>query len=153
MPKRLDAGLAAGGGSRLKDPQPNYESLARFRFAIRQFLNYSDSIARAAGITSQQYQTLLAIGVRDNGEATTLKELAEEMLLLPHGAVQLVNRLETMKLVRRRKSPVDGRKVLVSLTVRGQRTLGRLAKDHAAELRRQEPLLAESLRRLRGMPG
>jgi len=133
------------------EDQPNYESLARFRFAIRQFLSHSDSISQAAGITSQQYQTMLAIRVHDNAEVT-LKQLAEDMLLLPHGAVQIVNRLETMGLVQRRKSSQDGRKVLVSLTARGRRILKGLATAHAIELRRQEPLLAASLRHLRVIP-
>lgn len=150
MSTRREPGLTKVRVSRIEGT-PNYESLARFRSAIRQFLNYSDSITRAAGITSQQYQMMLAITVRDKSEAS-LKEIAEDMLLLPHGAVQLVNRLEIMCLVRRRKSPVDGRKVLVSLTVKGRRTLAQLATYHAVELRRQEPLLVESLRLLRGMP-
>lgn len=131
---------------------PDYESLARFRYAIRQFLSYSDSVTRAAGITSQQYQAILAIAVRPNSEAS-IKDIAEDMLLLPHGAVQLVNRLEAAKSVRRRISPDDGRKVLVSLTPKGQEILHHLAIAHALELRRREPLLAESLKRLRRMPG
>lgn len=141
------------GSDRLhqEEPRPNYEILARFRFAIRQFLNSSDTIARTAGITSQQYQTLLAIRVRSNAEAT-IKEVAEDMLLLPHGAVQLVNRLEAVNLVRRRKSKADGRKSLVSLTAKGKRILARLAKDHSIELLRQEPLLVESLKKLREIP-
>ncbi|KQX40360.1 hypothetical protein ASD04_06950 [Devosia sp. Root436] len=150
MSTKRDPGSAAARARPLEEA-PDYESLARFRFAIRQFLSYSDSVANAVGITSQQYQVMLCIKVRQRAEAS-LKQIAEDMLLLPHGAVQLVNRLETMKLVRRRKSAVDGRMVLVSLTSKGRDILSRLAKDHAVELGRHEPLLADCLQQLRGMP-
>jgi DNA-binding MarR family transcriptional regulator len=145
---------AAGGERRISSShrgEPDYQNLARFRFAIRQFLSHSDSISRTAGITSQQYQTMLAIRARENAEVG-IKELAEDMLLLPHGAVQIVNRLETIDLVQRRKSENDGRKVLVSLTSRGKRMVKRLAAAHEVELRRHEPLLVESLGHLRVIP-
>ena len=133
---------------RRPDDQEKYVNLASFRLAIRQFLRYSDAVSGAAGITSQQYQVMLAISARDDASAT-LKQIAEEMLVLPHGAVQLVDRLERIGFVKRSPSAVDGRQVLVSLTGKGAKVFERLATDHLEELTRQEPLLAESLRRLR----
>jgi hypothetical protein len=38
-----------------------YESLATFRYALRQFLRFSEDAAKRAGITPQQHQALLAI--------------------------------------------------------------------------------------------
>jgi DNA-binding MarR family transcriptional regulator len=70
-------------------------------------------------------------------------------LLQHHGAVQLVDRLARAGLVARRHSTTDRRIVLVVLTARGSALLERLALAHAKELLVQEPLLAESLRRLR----
>ena len=78
-----------------------------------------------------------------------IRELAEQMLLQHHGAVQLVDRLAAAGLVERRNSATDGRSVLVTLTGRGGVLLERLAAAHIKELLKQEPLLAESLRRLR----
>ncbi len=82
-------------------------------------------------------------------QAVSIKKLAEQMLLLPNGAVQMVDRLATAELVERRPSPTDGRSVLLSLTTKGARLLEQLAADHSRELLNREPLLAESLRRLR----
>jgi hypothetical protein len=38
-----------------------YESLAAFRYALRQFLRFSEEAANHAGLTPQQHQALLAI--------------------------------------------------------------------------------------------
>ena len=102
------------------------------------------------GITSQQYQALLAIKASAE-EALAVKDLAEQMLLAPNGAVQLIDRLEAQKLVARRELQADRRVVMVSLTDQGEATLEQLAIDHIAELVRQKRLLAESLRRLKAI--
>src|SRR5674476_687372 len=47
-----------------KTKQPSksqYEMLAAFRYALRQFLHFSEEAAHATGITPQQHQALLAI--------------------------------------------------------------------------------------------
>ena len=41
--------------------QADYEALAEFRYALRQFLHFSEDAARAAGLTPQQHQAMLAI--------------------------------------------------------------------------------------------
>lgn len=128
----------------------SYEDLANFRLALRRFLAFSDVAAGSAGVTSQQYQAMLAIKASPD-EALAMKDLADQLLLAPHGAVQLVNRLELLKLVARRESATDRRSVLVYLTVQGDTLLQRLVTDHLVELNRQKPLLAESLRRLRAI--
>ena len=125
-----------------------YQSLAGFRSALRQFLAFSEGATREAGVTPNQYQALLAIKTHPVG-AMMIRELAEQMLLQHHGAVQLVDRLAAAGLVERRNSATDGRSVLVTLTGRGGVLLERLAAAHIKELLKQEPLLAESLRRLR----
>ena len=76
-------------------------------------------------------------------------ELADQMLMQPNGAVQLVDRLAAADLVVRKHSAADRRRVSVSLTSKGRMLLERLASAHIKELLKQEPLLAESLRRLR----
>lgn len=125
-----------------------YVDLAAFRFALRQFLQFSDAKAGSVGITTQQYQALLAIKAQQE-EFLSIKELAQAMLLAQNGAVQLVDRLEAQALVTRTASNSDRRSVLITLTPQGAELLAQLAADHLAELIRFEPLLAESLRRLR----
>jgi DNA-binding MarR family transcriptional regulator len=81
--------------------------------------------------------------------ATMIKELASQMLLRHHGAVQLIDRLVNADLVERKHSPTDGRSVLIAMTAKGEKLLEQLAYSHIRELLKQEPLLAESLKRLR----
>ncbi len=129
------------------DPS-GYEGLAAFRLALRRFLAFSEAATGAAGVTAQQYQALLVVKTFPTG-AITIREFADQMLLQPHGAVQMIDRLVAGGLVQRSDSPTDGRSVLVSLTAKGAALLERLAVQHVEELLKQEPLLAESLRRLR----
>jgi DNA-binding MarR family transcriptional regulator len=134
-----------------RTPTPDaavYEGLADFRFALRQFLAFSEVIAAVAGVTSQQYQAMLAISVHRGGPIM-MKDLAEQMLLVPNGAVQLVDRLAAAGLVERQPSTADRRSVLVALTAEGEGLLARMVADHSTELLKNEPLLAESLARLR----
>jgi DNA-binding MarR family transcriptional regulator len=123
------------------------EALASFRSALRRFLAFSESATKSAGVTVQQYQAMLAIRTSKGG-ALTMKELARELLLVQHGAVQLVNRMQAQGLVRRRTVPEDRRLISVSLTGKGIALLNRLASAHIDELVRHRRLLLVSLRRL-----
>jgi DNA-binding MarR family transcriptional regulator len=125
-----------------------YGNLAAFRLALRRFLAFSEAAAAAAGVTAQQYQALLVIKTQSEGHVM-IRDVADQMLLQHNGAVQMIDRLVAGGLVERNQSPTDGRSVLVSLTEKGLATLEQLAVQHVKELLWQEPLLAESLRRLR----
>ena len=129
------------------DPEV-YEGLAAFRLVLRRFLAFSEAATGAAGMTAQQYQAMLVVKTHPAG-AIMIREFADQMLLQHHGAVQMIDRLVAGGLVQRGYSPTDGRSVLVSLTAKGAALLGRLASQHVEELLKQEPLLAESLKRLR----
>lgn len=125
-----------------------YHSLARFRFALRQFLAFSEAAAKKAGVTSQQYQAMLIVRT-DSGPGISIGELAAQMLVQQHAAVQLVDRLAGLGLVERQRSDLDRRRTLVTITPRGSKLLKKLADAHRTELLKQEPLLAESLKQLR----
>ena len=137
-----------GGSGNGQSDLTLYEGLAGFRLALRRFLAFSEAASREAGITPGQYQALLVIRSHPDG-AIMIRELADQMLLQHHGAVQLVDRLARSGLVSRRHSKVDRRSVLVRLTAKGRVLLRRLAMMHRKELLQHEPLLAESLRRVR----
>jgi DNA-binding MarR family transcriptional regulator len=141
-------GVAMSSGETLALDTSLYEGLAGFRYALRKFLAFSEAVTRAAGVTSQQYQALLVIKAHSEA-AIMIKDLADQMLLQHHGAVQLIDRLVNAELVERMHSPTDGRSVLISLTAKGEKLLEHLASNHVKELLAQEPLLAESLKRLR----
>ncbi len=124
--------------------------LRRSDLALRRFLAFSETVTAAAGVTAQQYQALLVIKTHSDGPIM-IRDFAEQMLLQPHGAVQMVDRLVASGLAERSHSPTDGRSVLVSLTAKGNATLERLAALHVKALLEQKPLLAQSLKRLRGI--
>lgn len=127
-----------------------FRGLAGFRRGMRQFLSASEKISRAAGVTPQQYQVLLAIKAADSSQLA-MKDLAEELLLAPHAAVQLMDRLEKAGLAERRPSERDRRFVFVALTPSGDALINDLGERHLEEMLRQEPQLRSSLNRLRRM--
>ncbi|MEO7799162.1 MAG: MarR family transcriptional regulator [Opitutaceae bacterium] len=126
------------------------EVLASFRRGLRQFLSFSESIVGAVGITSQQYQALLIL-IRSRDEGVTIGSLAKELLLVPHGAVQLVNRLSEAGLAERYADESDARISRVHATPKSLQLMKALVKAHAGELRAQERLLRESLDGLRAL--
>ena len=131
--------------------RPRYLGLANFRYAVRRFLAASERISAESGITTQQYQAMLAIGAA--AEPLAMKDLAEELMLQPHAAVQMVDRLQKLELAERRSSALDGRVVLVGLTEKGEGLLENLAERHLEELLKQEPKLTDVLRRLKKAKG
>jgi DNA-binding MarR family transcriptional regulator len=123
----------------------DYQTLAEFRYLLRQFLTFSESVARQAGLTAQQHQSLLAIkGYPDQG-LVTIAALAERLSIAHHSAVGLVNRLEGRGLVCRKIATQDRRQVLVNLTPLGEGILEQLSATHRQELRQLAPLLRSLL--------
>ena len=130
--------------------QQRFEGLAGFRLALRRFLAASEQISRGADVTARQYQALLAIKARAAG-AMAMKDLAEELLLSHHAAVQLVDRLAKGGLASRRPAPQDRRSVVLELTQRGEALVDELAGRHLQAMLEQEPLLTASLKQLKRM--
>ena len=125
-----------------------YETLAAFRYALRQFIHFSEEAAHSAGITPQQYQALLAVKGFPERESVTVGELAERLQLRHHSAVGLIDRLVAEKLVVREPSVEDRRQVLVQLTSRGEAVLEKLASVHREQLKRIGPEISQLLGRL-----
>ena len=112
----------------------DYAELLRFRDALRRFLHWSETQAKAAGLTPAQHQLLLA--VRGHDGDPTIGEIAEHLLLRHHSTVELVDRAERAGLVERFSDPGDGRVVRVRLSRLGQRRIEGLAALHVDELSR-----------------
>jgi DNA-binding MarR family transcriptional regulator len=125
-----------------------YEMLAAFRHALRQFLHFSEEAAHAAGITPQQHQALLAVKGFPGRDCVTVGELAERLQLRHHSAVGLVDRLVAERLMARSPSARDRRQVYVQLTLRGENVLGRLSSAHNEQLKRIAPGLILRLKQL-----
>ncbi len=128
--------------------KPQYERLAEFRHALRQFLHFSEQAACAAGITPQQHQALLAIKGFPGRDRVTVSELAERLQLRHHSTVGLIDRLVAEKLAMRTPSIRDHRQVLVQLTARGEEVLESLASTHSEQLKRIGPNLNRLLEEL-----
>lgn len=135
-----------------KVTQEQYETLATFRFALRQFLRFSEEAAKTAGLTPQQHQALLAIKGFPGRSRVSIGELAERLQIAHHSAVGLVDRLMAEKLVKRETSKEDRRQVDVTLTKRGESLLEALSSAHHEELRHTGPHLRTLLEKLGDMP-
>ena len=96
-----------------------YEALAEYRYAIRRYLRFSEEAARAAGVTPQQYQLMLAVKGYPGRDYANITELAERMQLDHHSTVGLVDRTSERGLVRREQATRDRRQVNVRLTEEG----------------------------------
>ena len=123
----------------------DYRSLAEFRYEIRRFLNFSEQAAREAGIEPHQHQALLAIKGLVPKQKATVGVLAERLQVQHHSAVELVNRLEKKRLIRRSRNAADRREVILALTGRGEEVLAALTLVHRAELRSAGPVLLRAL--------
>jgi DNA-binding MarR family transcriptional regulator len=130
-----------------------YETLAEFRYALRQFIHFSEEAAQAAGITPQQHQALLAIKGFPGRDSVTVGELAERLRLRHHSTVGLINRLVAEKLVARVPSAKDHRQVFIQLSNRGENVLAKLSSAHSKQLRRMGPGLSRLLKQLARVDG
>ena len=123
----------------------DYARLASFRRSLRVFLDFSAAAAREAGLTPQHHQAILAIrGLAPPG-GMTINDLAAHLLLKPHTAAELVDRLEKAGLVTRERDENDRRRVLLTLTAQAKAILETLSKAHLAQIRRDAPQLVEIL--------
>lgn len=124
----------------------DYQSLAELRYQIRRFLRFSEQAARDAGLEPRQHQLMLALKGLPKGVRPRVRELAERLQIQHHSTVELVNRLSTKGLTRRREAGHDRREVLLELTPKGEKVLRELSLHHKAELRIQGPALVATLK-------
>jgi DNA-binding MarR family transcriptional regulator len=139
---------ASAAADRGKPQTADYQALADFRYALRQFLAFSGDAAQGVGLTPQQHQAMLSIIGAPAGQVVTVGFLAERMLLKHHSTVELVDRLVELDLVARQPDVADRRKVLLNLTPKAKRLLTRLSAAHLEELKRIRPAFAALLDRL-----
>jgi DNA-binding MarR family transcriptional regulator len=124
----------------------DYEMLAQFRYQLRQFLSFSEAAANKSGLTPQQHQALLAIKGFSGAEPISVGELAQFLLVRHHTAVELVDRITNLGLLKRIVDDNDSRRILVKLTRKGEQRLRTLSKIHFEELQSASPVLTKILR-------
>jgi DNA-binding MarR family transcriptional regulator len=133
---------AATNGANVRElSSEDYENLLAFRSSLRRFLHWSETQARAAGLTPAQHQLMLAVKGHPGAQGPTIGDLAGYLMLRHHSAVELVDRAETAGLVERWGDDDDGRVTRVRLTDEGEARLSMLAQAHLDELRSLAPVL------------
>ncbi|MGH6955540.1 MAG: MarR family winged helix-turn-helix transcriptional regulator [Caulobacteraceae bacterium] len=126
----------------------DYAAISAFRFRLRQFLVFSEAVAGTAGLPPQQHQALLAIAGHEEDAPPCVGTLAEELLIAPHSAAELANRMVRAGLVSKRTSRHDRRRIELRLTCRARALLADLTRAHLDELRTLKPALVRALHRL-----
>lgn len=119
--------------------------LSDFRYEIAVFLRRRRDAAEEAGLEAQQYELLLAIKGLSPEKQPTIKQIAEQLKLQHHSAVELVNRLAKRGLIRRTPSTRDRRAVLLSLTRTGEKALEGIAQYSFSQLQSEAPRLLKTL--------
>lgn len=125
--------------------QADYNFLASFRHAVREFVHLSEEASRVAGIPPHQHQAMLAMAGAGERDHITVGKLAEQLQIKHQSAVGLANRMESKGLVNKKHNPSDQRQVLVGLTAAGERGLKSLSAAHKAEIARISPVLKKIL--------
>jgi DNA-binding MarR family transcriptional regulator len=123
----------------------DYAALAQIRYEIRRFLNFSERLAREAGIEPQQHQLLLALRGLPEGVRPTIGALSQRLMVQHHSAVELVSRSVKAGLVQRIRSKEDRREVTLRMTPKGLHLIAALSVAHRAELRSAAPSLLQAL--------
>ncbi|MFC0102252.1 MarR family transcriptional regulator [Sphingopyxis terrae] len=121
----------------------DYAALAEFRHALRRFQAFSEARAVEQGLTPQQHQALLAI--RAASSPPTIGDIARHLLLKPHSATGLINRLEDQGWIERAAATEDRRRARLRLTAKASNALAALSAAHRDEIRRIRPALEEML--------
>jgi DNA-binding MarR family transcriptional regulator len=125
-----------------------YQALAEFRYQLASFLRRRRSAAEGAGIEPQQYELMLAIKGLPADKKPTIKQIAEQLRLQHHSAVELTTRLVKRGLIRRDRSKEDRRSVLLSVTKEGQHALDQVVHYSLDQLHEEAPGLLKTLARL-----
>lgn len=94
--------------------------MRQLRRMVKALQTYSGEVEARFGLTGPQ---LWALWTLHQQGPTGLKELALAMHLHPSTVVGVVDRLEAKRLLVRKPDPLDGRRIRISLTPAGKRTV------------------------------
>jgi DNA-binding MarR family transcriptional regulator len=138
-------GEQKGGAAASLGSQPftddDYRAIAAFRAGLRRFIRFSEDAARAAGLSPQQHQLLVAIRGHPGSEPPTIGDLARALQIKHHSAVGLVDRMEQGGYVQRKGSTIDNRRVHVVIAPAGEAVLRSLTAAHRQEHQHLHELL------------
>jgi len=115
---------------------------------MRKFLRFSKDLLSSENLTPDQYQALLAIRASTSGGKLSVRDLAEQLQVRHHSTVGIVDQLVGRDAIVREVAPDDRRKILLSLTAKGEEIIQRLAPPHHQELSRLCPEMILTLQRI-----
>jgi DNA-binding MarR family transcriptional regulator len=98
----------------------------------RELERWTNEALRPLGVTGAQADTLVVIS---QAEPVSLKELGDLLIAEGGHPSRLVDRLVEAGLVARRAAEDDRRRIVLTLTVRGRRLVGRVVKARPAPIR------------------
>ena len=111
-----------------------YRSIASFRHQLRRFLAFSEAAAAAVGLPAQQHQALLAVAGHAGEEPPSVGTLAEQLVVAPHTAAELVARMVEAGLLTKKAAASDRRRQELALTPKASSVLASLTAAHRDEL-------------------
>lgn len=126
----------------------DFETLAAFRYQMRKFLRFSKDLLSSEDLTPDQYQALLAIRASSGNGRLSIRDLAEQLQVRHHSTVGIVDQLVLRGAVIREVAPDDRRKILLTLTDKGEEIVQRLAPPHRHALSQLCPEMIDTLQRI-----
>ncbi|MDE3130264.1 MAG: winged helix-turn-helix transcriptional regulator [Acidobacteriota bacterium] len=118
-----------------------FEQLLALRTGLRRFVRWSEEQAKATGITPAQHQLMLAVRGHKGPGDPTIGELANDLLLRPHSASELIDRAAAAGLISRTPDPGNASIVRIVLTPLGNDKLRALSAAHLQELAQLGPTM------------
>lgn len=109
-----------------------WRALMRLMLTLHRALD--DDLVHARGITANEYTVLMSLSEAPNGELR-ITELAGSAALSVSRMSRLIDDLQSRDLVTKRRSEIDGRGNVVSLTRQGLAQLKAAYPDHLASAR------------------
>ncbi|HEY2175131.1 MAG TPA: MarR family transcriptional regulator [Mycobacteriales bacterium] len=113
----------------------DFQRLLKFRMTLRRFERWSDEQVAAQGLTPAWHQLMLAVRGHQDPDGPTIGDIADALLVRPHSAVELCNRVQRAGFITRNADPRDGRIVRIQLTDEGTRAVESLSRLHLEQLR------------------
>ena len=130
----------------------DYQRLLAIRTRLRQFEHWSAQQAGEQGLTGAQHQLLLAIRGHVGPDGPTIRDVADYLMIRHNTAVELVDRVQGLGLITRRRDADDHRVVRLRLSSAGLRTLESLSALHIEELARLADVIDAVVGELRHKP-
>lgn len=122
--------------------EEQYAEVLRFRRELRAFLKWSEGAAREAGLTPAIHQLLLAVRGSGREGGPTVGDVAEQLGIRHHSAVELAQRAQELGLLTRERSGDDHRQVRLALTEPARDRLEQLTELHLPRIETLADVLA-----------